>query len=86
MSERAAHAMPSTTLENSIILGMMTSGVSIIKTGAPTQAMPLHASREVPRSLHAYGNETYVNRRLTPGGDSGAGCQRKPTGRFRRRS
>ena len=85
MSERAAHAMPSTALET-IILGMMTSGVNIIKTGTPALAMPLHASRELPRSLHAYGNETYVNRRLTLGGDPSAGCQRKPTGRFRCRS
>ena len=86
MSERAAHAMPSTTLENSIILGMMTSGVSIIKTGASTLSMPLHGSKEVLRSLHAYGNETYVNRRLALGRDPGAGCQWKSTRRFRRRS
>ena len=86
MPESAAFAMPDITLENWIVFGMMTSGVSSIKIGVPVMCTLLRDQEGAPWSALFYGYETYVNRLLTLGRDPSVGCQRKPTRRFRRRS
>ena len=86
MFDRAAHAITSTTLETSGVVGMMTSAVGIIKTDVQSPTMTSRDGGRTSRSFKIHGNETYVNRCLARGRDPRAGRQWEPAGRFRRRS